>query len=577
MHPSLFLHRHKWKLGLVLSTTFVIGGVYAMQEHLEPLTIVPIERGDLRETVKAVGIVTSERERELRFASSGIVSDVLVQEGEYVTKGQKIATLPSGRLTGEMITAKAAVESARKQLEAILKGTRSEDIAVAQAQVESKRAAIERLQQKLSSLDTGVQAQDDMLAATREEASVQLADDVSAMRLTLGSQYSLAKVAIETMESLYERLDVQDAVTRSASTEYALMRSQWRSMADAINAQVADIDTKDTDEALKNMERASNSILTLSDLVRSASDFLSLLPFTNSFTTASRDLVKNSLATQQSLLQGSLATLHGAAKELRDAPARIAIHTVADTAVRTTSAATREEIEADIRALEQDLRVEEAKLQLKKAPPLQTDIDLALARVQHAEGDLLRISSQYQDTALFAPVDGTISRINIRPGQFSPLTDPAITMHSAESLSVLVNISDDDVLKISPSSLASIRFDALPETPFPLRVDTVRSSSTKIGGVDSYRVLDFVSPPGELNAGMSGMVTVVLSERQNVLKVPQESIEQKGERDFLRIQRGDETLLQPVVTGMRGDSGEIEILEGITPHDALIVRAFPPR
>jgi len=101
------------------------------------------------------------RQVELAFNNSERISEVLVQEGDKVVRGQPLARLDTSRLTPQTASAKAEMEAQQAAVEKLHHGSRPQEIAQAQANVASAKAdEINTLQQwkrlsALSSLTTG--------------------------------------------------------------------------------------------------------------------------------------------------------------------------------------------------------------------------------------------------------------------------------------------------------------------------------------------------------------------------------------------------------------------------------------
>jgi HlyD family secretion protein len=80
------------------------------------------------------------RQVDLAFNNSERIAQVLVQEGDRVHSGQVVARLDTSRLTPQVEQAAAQVTAQRQVVERMHNGSRPEEIAQAQANVESARA-----------------------------------------------------------------------------------------------------------------------------------------------------------------------------------------------------------------------------------------------------------------------------------------------------------------------------------------------------------------------------------------------------------------------------------------------------
>jgi multidrug resistance efflux pump len=114
-------------------------------------------------------VVVPARFAALSLSASGIVAEVLVQEGQQVEAGQVIARLENERQVIAIAQAESQVRSAQAQLEELQAGARAEEIAGAQAAVDIARA-------NLGNLEAGSRT-DDIAAAEAVLAAAQAAYD----------------------------------------------------------------------------------------------------------------------------------------------------------------------------------------------------------------------------------------------------------------------------------------------------------------------------------------------------------------------------------------------------------------
>ena len=146
VHIPPVVLRHKWKfvIGGVVFVFFILPAFLLTRPKKPEYITAEVTRGNLVQTVEAVGTVTSEKDLDLQFRSAGIVSDVSVKQGDIVRAGQRLASLRAGSLAASIASAQASVQEAQAQLQALLEGARPEDIAIAEASLANKKAAIYR-------------------------------------------------------------------------------------------------------------------------------------------------------------------------------------------------------------------------------------------------------------------------------------------------------------------------------------------------------------------------------------------------------------------------------------------------
>lgn len=134
------------------------------------------------------------------------------------------------------------------------------------------------------------------------------------------------------------------------------------------------------------------------------------------------------------------------------------------------------DIDAEIRRLEESLKVAkvqalDAKTQyslvqaVKDKRALSIDefdrrkyaYELAKARVDEIEAEILKAKTTKDRLSVTAPIDGKILEVNVRPGEYAPAgmnENPLIRMGDVSTLHVRVDIDEENSKEISPESPA---------------------------------------------------------------------------------------------------------------------------
>ena len=121
--PITFLWSHRW---FVLAAVLACGiaGWQGARVLLGPAVVVDqVKRGNLVETVVASGHVETPFRVEIGSQITGTVEDVLVQEGQQVTKGQALISLDDRELKAAVVQAQGAVDQAEARVRQIVELT----------------------------------------------------------------------------------------------------------------------------------------------------------------------------------------------------------------------------------------------------------------------------------------------------------------------------------------------------------------------------------------------------------------------------------------------------------------------
>jgi RND family efflux transporter MFP subunit len=112
-----------------------------------PVKIINLEKGTFNTTIQASGNFSTKDETLLSFKVGGIVSKVLVQEGEAIQKGQLLATLDLTEIQAGLNQAKLAYEKALRDYERA--GRLYKDSVATLEQFQNSKTALDIAEQQL--------------------------------------------------------------------------------------------------------------------------------------------------------------------------------------------------------------------------------------------------------------------------------------------------------------------------------------------------------------------------------------------------------------------------------------------
>jgi len=217
----------------ILATTIgtsVFGYSYMRPSEPQSVTddptveIVQVELETLVDTVNASGRIEPKAEVEMKFEIGGIVKEVLVERGQYVTAGTILARLDTDNLELEVQRAEIDLVQQEAELEKLFEPQLAEKVASAQAKMESARLNLAEL---LDGLD-----QDEITKAAAnlrlKEVALQKAQwayDEVAYRADIGGLPQADALQEATLNYEAARADYNIAVREPTDAEIAEARS----------------------------------------------------------------------------------------------------------------------------------------------------------------------------------------------------------------------------------------------------------------------------------------------------------------------------------------------------------------
>jgi RND family efflux transporter MFP subunit len=108
---------------------------------------IPLQKVSVQEPIIATGQFTTEDETLLSFKTGGIITSVLVKEGDYIKKGQVIATINPTEINALTQQAALAVEKAQRDYDRV--GRLYKDSVATQEQYQNTKTALDIAKEQL--------------------------------------------------------------------------------------------------------------------------------------------------------------------------------------------------------------------------------------------------------------------------------------------------------------------------------------------------------------------------------------------------------------------------------------------
>lgn len=132
------------------------------------------------------------------------------------------------------------------------------------------------------------------------------------------------------------------------------------------------------------------------------------------------------------------------------------------------------------------------------------------------------------DYNITAPISGTVITKNIEVGDKidnSTATTTLMVIADMSKVKFTISVDELDIGSIQIGQKATVDADALPGKTFEGYISSIASEGTLSGqGVTTYDVEIVIDEPGELMSGMNVNANIVISEVNNVLRIPEEAL-----------------------------------------------------
>ena len=172
----------------------------------------------------------------------------------------------------------------------------------------------------------------------------------------------------------------------------------------------------------------------------------------------------------------------------------------------------------------------EAAQALQKASEAQLDsakakLEAARAQIKQAEAELELAQVYLDHTKILAPVNGIVISRNVDVGQTVAASLQAPTLFTiAQDLTEMqvdTNVSEADIGRVAIGQEGTFTVDAFPNLTFRGKVTDIRNAPITVQNVVTYDVVIQVKNPElKLRPGMTANASILVAERENVLKIP---------------------------------------------------------
>ncbi|HPE99041.1 MAG TPA: efflux RND transporter periplasmic adaptor subunit [Bacteroidales bacterium] len=244
-------------------------------------------------------------------------------------------------------------------------------------------------------------------------------------------------------------------------------------------------------------------------------------------------------------------------------------------------------------------------------------VNAARFNVYSAQASMSEASKNLSRTTIVAPVDGTISTLNVEVGervagasQFSSGTEILRIADMAE-MEVMASVNENEVVRLSLGDTAIVDVDAYPNKKFKGIVTEI-GNSANVSGISADQVSNFdvtiqilsssyadMIPKGAVDyspfrPGMSASVEIQTEKVKQVLSVPVQSVTTRDESELMVVDDKKKTdekdnhdgitefvfviengiaKRRTVKTGVQ-DNEYIQILEGLKKDEVVIVAPY---
>lgn len=171
-----------------------------------------------------------------------------------------------------------------------------------------------------------------------------------------------------------------------------------------------------------------------------------------------------------------------------------------------------------------------------------------------------------------SPIAGIVSKISVEEGEMASAFSPVMTL-IAQEREIEAEVPESDINAIKAGQECEITLDAVSGQIFNGQVASIEPAETIIEGVTYYKIkINFQDLERLTRSGMSADINVKILEKGDVLTVPLRAVKEKDGKKYVEIREGKDKPNKQIFvqTGLKGDGGRVEILEGLKEGNEVI-------
>jgi len=200
---------------------------------------------------------------------------------------------------------------------------------------------------------------------------------------------------------------------------------------------------------------------------------------------------------------------------------------------------------------------------------VQSNYDVAVARLRAAEAELVVAQKALGDSVLVAPFDGIVSLRHAQAGERVALDAKVVTVVDLSRLQLEAAVPATEIGRLQVGQPVAFRVDGFGEQSFAGRIDRI-SPATVSGSrsINVYAVID--NPQGVLRAGLFAQGAVSLERIEGALVVPASSVREEIGRNSVYALVDGAVQRRVVTIGPADAADRVQVLDGLAPGDRIV-------
>lgn len=202
-------------------------------------------------------------------------------------------------------------------------------------------------------------------------------------------------------------------------------------------------------------------------------------------------------------------------------------------------------------------------------------VNTAADALTSAKANLAEFESFVGEGEILSDYTGVLTTVGYMAGSTLSSATAIATFQNAAAVTMTVSVAQDDISAIKIGGQASIELSAYENVDYTGSVTQIATATTNNrSSTVSYPVTVTLSGDvSEIYASMTGNVTFVTKQVQDVLYVSNKAIILDGTRSYVKQKNSDGSVSQVEVTTGFSDGYQVEIVSGLKEGDTVLIES----
>ncbi len=216
--------------------------------------------------------------------------------------------------------------------------------------------------------------------------------------------------------------------------------------------------------------------------------------------------------------------------------------------------------------------VDKAKRELDVAI---AQVELGRAKVMAAEESLKALEVSLSYNKIYAPISGYVSQVTTQEGETVVAGLSAvnlITVIDASKLEMWIYVDETDIGRVKPGMKVEYWVDAYRDRRFSGNISLIYPQPEIKENIVYYLAIVKIDPQDTtlLKPEMTTHVRIIISEKTDVLVVPNGSVRFESGKNIVYVKSKDKTERKEVIPGIRDDKFT-EIITGLSENEHVVI------